>query len=85
MARYSKGFKARAVARLLPPESATLEQVSQELGVRADTLSRWRAEALSDLASLRLEVRVWRCSRSAQALRSVCRALRSGSQRHLCS
>ena len=48
MARYSKGFKARAVARLLPPESATLEQVSQELGVRADTLSRWRAEALSD-------------------------------------
>lgn len=48
MARYSTAFKAKAVARLLPPESATLEDVSRELGVRADTLSRWRAEALSD-------------------------------------
>jgi transposase-like protein len=48
MARYSRAFKARAVARLLPPESAALEDVSQALGVRADTLSRWRAEALSD-------------------------------------
>jgi len=48
MARYSKAVKAKAVARLLPPESATLEQVSSEIGVRTDTLSRWRAEALSD-------------------------------------
>ena len=48
MARYSTAFKAKAVARLLPPESATLEDVSRDLGVRADTLSRWRAEALSD-------------------------------------
>ena len=48
MARYSTAFKAKAVARLLPPESATLEDVSREQGVRADTLSRWRAEALSD-------------------------------------
>jgi transposase-like protein len=48
MARYSKAFKAKAVARLLPPESATLEDVSREVGVRTETLSRWRAEALSD-------------------------------------
>jgi transposase len=48
MARYSKAVKAKAVARLLPPESATLEQVSRDIGVRTDTLSRWRAEALSD-------------------------------------
>lgn len=48
MARYSQAFKAKAVARLLPTESATLEDVSREIGVRADTLSRWRAEALSD-------------------------------------
>ena len=48
MARYSTAFKAKAVARLLPPQSATLEDVSRELGVRTDTLSRWRAEALSD-------------------------------------
>jgi transposase-like protein len=48
MARYSKAFKAKAVARLLPPESAALEDVSRAVGVRTDTLSRWRAEALSD-------------------------------------
>lgn len=47
MARYGKAFKARAVARLLPPESATLESVSAEFGVRADTLERWRSEALA--------------------------------------
>jgi transposase-like protein len=48
MARYSKALKAKAVARLLPPESATLEDVSRQFGVRTDTLSRWRAEALSE-------------------------------------
>ena len=48
MARYSSAFKAKAVARLLPPESAPLDLVSVKIGVRADTLSRWRAEALSD-------------------------------------
>jgi hypothetical protein len=34
MARYSQTFKAKAVARLLPPEGATLDEVSRELGVR---------------------------------------------------
>ena len=48
MARYSKAFKAKAVARLLPPESASLDDVSRDFGVRSDTLSRWRAEALSE-------------------------------------
>lgn len=48
MARYSKALKAKAVARLLPPESAILEDVSREFGVRTDTLSRWRGEALSE-------------------------------------
>ena len=33
------------MARLLPPESASLEEVS-EVGVGADTLSRWRDDAL---------------------------------------
>ena len=46
MARYGQAFKDRAVARLLPPESAPLEQVALELGVGAGTLERWRAEAL---------------------------------------
>lgn len=48
MARYGKAFKSRAVARLLPPESASLEAVSAEFGIRSDTLERWRSEALPD-------------------------------------
>ena len=47
MARYSNEFKERAVARLLPPESAEISRVSQEIGVSVATLERWRADALS--------------------------------------
>ena len=47
MARYGQVFKERAVARLLPPESAAITVVSQELGVSVSTLERWRADALS--------------------------------------
>ena len=47
MARYSNEFKERAVARLLPPESAEVSRVSQEIGVSVATLERWRADALS--------------------------------------
>ena len=47
MARYSSELKERAVARLLPPESAEVSRVSQEIGVSVTTLERWRAEALS--------------------------------------
>ena len=43
MARYGQAFKDRAVARLLPPESATLELVAREVGIGAATLARWRA------------------------------------------
>jgi transposase len=46
MARYGQAFKDRAVARLLPPESAPVETVSREIGVSVATLERWRAEAL---------------------------------------
>jgi len=35
------------VARLLPPESASLEEVAREVGVGVWTLERWRSEALS--------------------------------------
>jgi transposase len=35
------------VARLLPPESASPEDVAREVGVGVDTLERWRSEALS--------------------------------------
>ena len=54
MARYGQAFKDRAVARLLPPESAALELVAREVGVRADTLERWRGDALARPAGERL-------------------------------
>ncbi len=38
------------MARLLPPESASLEAVAQEFGVSADTLDKWRTAALSQPA-----------------------------------
>jgi len=47
LARYGQEFKDRAVARLLPPESATVESVAHEIGVGVSTLERWRSAALS--------------------------------------
>ena len=35
---------------MLPPESAPLEAVAREIGVSADTLERWRSEALANPA-----------------------------------
>lgn len=45
MARFGQAFKDRAVARLLPPESAPIDGVSREFGVSVDTLERrrWRS------------------------------------------
>jgi len=45
MARYSDDFKARAVARLLPPECAPIPRISQEIGVSVATLERWMSDA----------------------------------------
>jgi len=53
MARYGEAFKERAVARLLPPESSSVETVSREIGVGVTTLERWRSEALSLPATTR--------------------------------
>jgi transposase-like protein len=47
VARYGQAFKDRAVARLLPPESASIGEVSLQVGVAAATLERWRSDALS--------------------------------------
>jgi transposase-like protein len=47
LARYGQAFKDRAVARLLPPESAPLDAVAHDVGISTDTLERWRAEALA--------------------------------------
>jgi transposase-like protein len=38
VARYGQAFKDRAVARLLPPESASLNNVALELGIAVATL-----------------------------------------------
>src|SRR3954467_8882009 len=47
MARYGQPFKDAVVARLLPPESSSLEAVSQKIGISVATLERWRAAALA--------------------------------------
>lgn len=41
------------MARLLPPESATLDAVVREVGVSADTLERWHTDALAQPAQQR--------------------------------
>lgn len=48
MARYGQAYKDRIVARLLAPESASVEQVSREVSVSVATLERWRADALAN-------------------------------------
>ena len=47
MARYGQTFKDRAVARLLPPESAAIDLVAREVGIGVGTLERWREDARS--------------------------------------
>lgn len=47
MARYGQAFKNKVVAKLLPPNTASIEEVSREVGVSVDTLERWRAQALT--------------------------------------
>src|ERR1700712_188473 len=53
VARYGQAFKDRAVARMLPPESASAEDVGREIGIGADTLMRWCSEALAKPARAR--------------------------------
>ena len=64
MARYGQSFKDRAVARLLPPESATLELVSNEVGIAVSTLQRWR----DSVASMPARGRAWTASAKLQAM-----------------
>ena len=47
MARYGEAFRNRAVARLLPPQSANVGLMAKEIGVSVQTLDRWREEAQS--------------------------------------
>ena len=80
MARYGQAFKDRAVARLLPPESAALAVISQETGISVDTLERWHADALSKpargrawTATARLEAVVTTASMSESDKSAWCR------------
>ncbi|OXJ21394.1 IS3 family transposase [Burkholderia sp. HI2714] len=50
MAKYGQAFKDKVVARLLPPESASVEDVAQETRVSVSTLERWRSESQSNPA-----------------------------------
>jgi transposase-like protein len=50
MARYGKAFKNKVVSKLVPPNTASIEEVSREVGVSVDTLERWRSEALATSA-----------------------------------
>ena len=47
MARYGQAFKNKVLAKLLPPNTASLEEISVEVGVCVDTLERWRSESLT--------------------------------------
>ena len=64
MARFGQSFKDRAVARLLPPESATLELVSKEVGLTVETLERWR----ESLQSMPARGRAWTAPAKLQAV-----------------
>ena len=46
MARYGKAFKERAVARLLPPESASVEEVSRRLCLKEHTVGFRKGKAV---------------------------------------
>ena len=64
MARYSESFKGRAVARLLPPESAAVDVVAREVGVGAGTLERWR----DDVQSMPARGRAWTAASRLEAV-----------------
>ena len=49
---------------MLPPESASPQTVSREIGVSADTLERWRAESLAQPA----RERVWTAAARLEAV-----------------
>lgn len=81
MARYGQVFKDKAVSRLLPPESASIDVVSREIGVSVSTLERWRADALASgkseggwTAAARLEAVLATAAMSEEQRAAWCRA-----------
>ena len=64
VARYGQAFKDRAVARLLPPESAALEVVAREVGIGPVALQRW----LDDARSMPARGRAWSAGARLEAV-----------------
>jgi transposase-like protein len=64
MARYSEKFKGRAVARLLPPESAPVDVVAREVGIGSGTLLRWR----DDVQSMPARGQAWTAASRLEAV-----------------
>lgn len=64
MARYGQKFKDRAVARLLPPESAAVDVVAREFGIGSGTLERWR----NDVQSMPARGRAWTAAARLEAV-----------------
>jgi transposase-like protein len=80
VARYGQAFKDRVVARLLPPESASVDEVAREVGIGAQTLERWRSDVLSMparerawTAAARLEAVIATAARDETARNAWCR------------
>ena len=68
MARYGQAYKDRIVARLLPPESSSVEDVSHEVGISVSTLERWRAEALANGSGAGAGSQRWTAAARLQAV-----------------
>ncbi len=43
--RYSQGFKESILKKVLPPESRTVAEISQETGIAAWTIYQWKRAA----------------------------------------
>ena len=47
MTNYSEEFKASIIVKLLPPNNASVVEVSKETGIPKDTLYCWRLKSRS--------------------------------------
>jgi len=43
--RYTKEFREKAIARMMPPNNETVKSISDDLGVSAQSLYKWRQKA----------------------------------------
>ena len=74
MAPYGEGFRNRVVARLLPPESADIGEVSSEAGVSVQTLERW----LEAAQTMPARGRAWSAAARLEALITIAALGESG-------